>query len=100
MQPIDQSWPARTSVSIPSAITMISNRRAILISPSTMTMLGSSGQRSEEHTSELQSLMRISYAVICVNKNTSHQQSNISRSFLLHYSLKHLASLTHNLHML
>src|SRR3546814_9301716 len=27
-------------------------------------------RRSEEHTSELQSLMRISYAVICLKKNT------------------------------
>src|SRR3546814_8269417 len=27
------------------------------------------GYRSEEHTSELQSLMRISYAVFCLNKN-------------------------------
>src|SRR3546814_2187476 len=27
-----------------------------------------SGQRSEEHTSELQSLMRISYAVFCLKK--------------------------------
>src|SRR3546814_10251527 len=27
-----------------------------------------SGSRSEEHTSELQSLMRISYAVFCLNK--------------------------------
>src|SRR3546814_9900245 len=26
--------------------------------------------RSEEHTSELQSLMRISYAVLCLNKKT------------------------------
>src|SRR3546814_8801821 len=26
--------------------------------------------RSEEHTSELQSLMRISYAVVCLNKTT------------------------------
>src|SRR3546814_2862467 len=38
--------------------------------------------RSEEHTSELQSLMRISYAVFCVNKTiriqnlTSHCYSN------------------------
>src|SRR3546814_7450352 len=29
--------------------------------------------RSEEHTSELQSLMRISYAVFCLNKNTNHK---------------------------
>src|SRR3546814_1472112 len=28
--------------------------------------------RSEEHTSELQSLMRISYAVFCLNKKTRH----------------------------
>src|SRR3546814_4802127 len=27
--------------------------------------------RSEEHTSELQSLMRISYAVFCLQKNTT-----------------------------
>src|SRR3546814_4194293 len=29
--------------------------------------------RSEEHTSELQSLMRISYAVCCLKKKTLHQ---------------------------
>src|SRR3546814_9084466 len=28
--------------------------------------------RSEEHTSELQSLMRISYAVFCLKKQTQH----------------------------
>src|SRR3546814_6223939 len=29
------------------------------------------GHRSEEHTSELQSLMRISYAVFCLKKKTT-----------------------------
>src|SRR3546814_1775685 len=29
-------------------------------------------ERSEEHTSELQSLMRISYAVFCLNKTKPH----------------------------
>src|SRR3546814_3997643 len=33
-------------------------------------MVGDAG-RSEEHTSELQSLMRISYAVLCLNINTT-----------------------------
>src|SRR3546814_4131282 len=33
---------------------------------------GRSGPRSEEHTSELQSLMRISYAVFCLKKKTPH----------------------------
>src|SRR3546814_9653302 len=32
----------------------------------------STGQRSEEHTSELQSLMRISYAVFCLKKKNNH----------------------------
>src|SRR3546814_8173201 len=45
------------------------------------TMLGNY-HRSEEHTSELQSLMRISYAVFCLNKNnrntltTTHHNNN------------------------
>src|SRR3546814_9716296 len=31
-------------------------------------------RRSEEHTSELQSLMRISYAVFCLEKNTNTEK--------------------------
>src|SRR3546814_2334616 len=33
------------------------------------------GSRSEEHTSELQSLMRISYAVFCLKKKTELQKN-------------------------
>src|SRR3546814_6523271 len=33
------------------------------------------GCRSEEHTSELQSLMRISYAVFCLKKNKTNKES-------------------------
>src|SRR3546814_949194 len=33
------------------------------------------GHRSEEHTSELQSLMRISYAVFCLKKKKKHMNS-------------------------
>src|SRR3546814_6454473 len=36
---------------------------------------GSDEHRSEEHTSELQSLMRISYAVFCLKKKTNRRQS-------------------------
>src|SRR3546814_5785243 len=36
-----------------------------------MTLLASCQQRSEEHTSELQSLMRISYAVFCLKKKNT-----------------------------
>src|SRR3546814_3640298 len=33
--------------------------------------------RSEEHTSELQSLMRISYAVFCLKKKNKHNKKQI-----------------------
>src|SRR3546814_2278682 len=36
----------------------------------TVTFSGVGGRRSEEHTSELQSLMRNSYAVFCLKKKT------------------------------
>src|SRR3546814_1740027 len=39
--------------------------------PAAMRYLASIG-RSEEHTSELQSLMRISYAVFCLKKKTNN----------------------------
>src|SRR3546814_2425143 len=48
-----------------------------------MSRFTSSGAsfRSEEHTSELQSLMRISYAVFCLKKKKKHKKnkSNIKR---------------------
>src|SRR3546814_10511518 len=45
--------------------------------------LGDGVGRSEEHTSELQSLMRISYAVFCLKKkkkDKSHQHNNNTSS--------------------
>src|SRR3546814_3688880 len=54
---------------------------------------GTGGQvfRSEEHTSELQSLMRISYAVFCLkkNKNKSHSTHLLSNphSYIPHFSI-------------
>src|SRR3546814_5049799 len=49
-------------------------------------------ERSEEHTSELQSLMRISYAVFCLKKkirlntNVLFYRSHMPHSQLLHYT--------------
>src|SRR3546814_1441932 len=37
------------------------------------------GHRSEEHTSELQSLMRISYAVFCLKKKKNNRQPSTSQ---------------------
>src|SRR3546814_8410996 len=41
-----------------------------------MTLLDFSGNRSEEHTSELQSLMRNSYAVFCLKKKKEYHPTN------------------------
>src|SRR3546814_3396887 len=41
-----------------------------------------SHQRSEEHTSELQSLMRISYAVFCLKKKNKQQKNTAAHSQL------------------
>src|SRR3546814_3723939 len=38
------------------------------------------GDRSEEHTSELQSLMRISYAVFCLKKKTNTRKTHNTQS--------------------
>src|SRR3546814_4903132 len=53
-------------------------------------------ERSEEHTSELQSLMRISYAVFCLNKkkNTNTTQKNPSTN-TYNQNTKNSISITH-----
>src|SRR3546814_8294174 len=47
--------------------------------------------RSEEHTSDLQSLMRISYAVFCLKKKNIHTSQLYS--FIKH-TMKHTSNLT------
>src|SRR3546814_9373901 len=46
--------------------------------------------RSEEHTSELQSLMRISYAVFCLKKKKTKEDLKLYRSHIAmtHHSIK------------
>src|SRR3546814_1892649 len=45
--------------------------------------------RSEEHTSELQSLMRISSAVFCLKKKTTHNQRNTSTHHPIYHTTYH-----------
>src|SRR3546814_10580997 len=49
----------------------------------------SSSIRSEEHTSELQSLMRISYAVFCLKKKKL-KQTNIYNKITNHNNKRHI----------
>src|SRR3546814_2807770 len=67
-------WPKPTTSpsTMATVTTRTTPRDAALISSAARA-----GGRSEEHTSELQSLMRISYPVFCLKqKTTHHQQSN------------------------
>src|SRR3546814_2619166 len=50
-------------------------RRDRIFAPFQQAIAAAIDRRSEEHTSELQSLMRISYAVFCLKKkkHTAHQ---------------------------
>src|SRR3546814_2159850 len=49
-----------------------------------LATLTHSGLRSEEHTSELQSLMRISYAVFCLKKKKTKTSNNKNHTHLAH----------------
>src|SRR3546814_6388709 len=64
---------------LPLLATIVRVPRSIL-GPSVLVVatfgcFGITGDRSEEHTSELQSLMRISYAVLCLKKKNKNIQS-------------------------
>src|SRR3546814_9985714 len=49
--------------------------------PDTRPRLGRRHPRSEEHTSELQSLMRISYAVFCLKKKKKNHTSRYNYQY-------------------
>src|SRR3546814_10171959 len=51
-------------------------RRVLCVVVETTCACGNGEGRSEEHTSELQSLMRISYAVFCLKKKTTTTNNN------------------------
>src|SRR3546814_1342839 len=57
--------------------------------PGSVAKIGGSQRRSEEHTSELQSLMRISYAVFCLkkkNKKTNINSTNTTDPINIQHS--------------
>src|SRR3546814_5203615 len=53
--------------------------------------------RSEEHTSELQSLMRISYAVFCLKKKKNHDNKYIHTVTIIVYIQSHHYNIRINL---
>src|SRR3546814_2347132 len=65
----------------------IANSLAGVFTATAAFMAATAVARSEEHTSELQSLMRISYAVFCLEKKT-HGVIDIPR-LIRRYSMNH-----------
>src|SRR3546814_2951220 len=69
--------PATMNVETPSSS---AKRASSSIHPRTSPLgAGTLSRRSEEHTSELQSLMRISYAVFCLKKKNYHNLLTTTR---------------------
>src|SRR3546814_4457171 len=68
----------RSSMPVPRASRPSSTRpRGCVTRRSSSCRNISASSRSEEHTSELQSLMRISYAVFCLKKKKKQQRPSI-----------------------
>src|SRR3546814_12460358 len=55
------------------------------------------GMRSEEHTSELQSLMRISYAVFCLKKKTKTNRTQYTKLVKQYNTYTTTIKITHEL---
>src|SRR3546814_1032626 len=51
--------------------------------------------RSEEHTPELQSLMRISYAVFCLKKKTQYNQTQKTQTYPIHLNTAYQPQIHH-----
>src|SRR3546814_10511692 len=67
IMPTSWRWPERMATRILDERSLWDAGQRLM-----QTAAPESWARSEEHTSELQSLMRISYAVFCLKKNKKH----------------------------
>src|SRR3546814_7947861 len=84
--PYTTLFRSRTMLRLPRfqvALAGVSNRGPPGIS-TRITSAPWSARRSEEHTSELQSLMRISYAVFCLKKKKKYEQQQLTRTHYKH----------------
>src|SRR3546814_1295692 len=73
-QVFGDKWPSNRPMRADACMRCSSKSRNCSRSRMRLALKASSfSERSEEHTSELQSLMRISYAVFCLKKKTKHK---------------------------
>src|SRR3546814_5542913 len=84
-------WDTSATRRLPKSGTMRNTVRYAKHSNAANVQPGRAKHRSEEHTSELQSLMRISYAVFCLKKKKTHKSrtSTKSNSKLTNYNKTH-----------
>src|SRR3546814_10224909 len=72
-----QGWEAHITAPTPRVTSMngvtIERQQPLDFAAKADAVIIGSGVRSEEHTSELQSLMRISYAVFCLKKKINQR---------------------------
>src|SRR3546814_1168494 len=72
---------AGTEEEVASMVAYLARDEAGFVTGQVVSVNGGTTMRSEEHTSELQSLMRISYAVFCLKKK---KLQNITHSMYTH----------------
>src|SRR3546814_1905798 len=66
------NWYSHIADAAEELVQQVKRMRRDRLSPKDFGLYVRSHPRSEEHTSELQSLMRISYAVFCLKKKNNH----------------------------
>src|SRR3546814_941650 len=91
-QPVRLSSPALPVMTSVAAISSPGRGESISATGATSSATAS---RSEEHTSELQSLMRISYAVFCLKKKKNDYTSNYTNIHNIHHNITMNIKLQH-----
>src|SRR3546814_2168703 len=76
---VRQHLAVELDTSPPDAVHKLGVGQAVLAGAGVDALDPQGAERSEEHTSELQSLMRISYAVFCLKKKKQNNTSTIER---------------------
>src|SRR3546814_3409723 len=86
LEELNQSPVASAWKPPPMPIDSLGKSSAVVTPMSAVLAARRRSARSEEHTSELQSLMRISYAVFCLKKTTHSTQTLSSKA--VHHTTK------------
>src|SRR3546814_9029430 len=74
-QVVRLQWVGNPDLAASEAFYVSVEQLPVALEPGETETVAAQVQRSEEHTSELQSLMRISYAVFCLKKKNTRTRS-------------------------